>query len=276
MTPAGYALKSTLLDIIDIYDVNRKECARILLEFPKWTPPGTFRPKPNPPPGIQVPDPVPGKDWQLENTIVDNVLGSMFALPDSRQTSMYYIALITELCKLSPSTVGPAVGKSIRKLYGFLGDGLDVEVGHKFAEWFSVHMSNFNFQWVWKEWFVSAFHTCFVLFMGGFKDTRSPTLISKSKAHIYEESSRIRDQARVLRSNFSHAARGSPKPSGSDPARSSPRSRLRVRRSRFVPDLPLNRRSLNHSWRYPRQLIHTTMPLNPFSLYCVAVQKWKT
>jgi nuclear cap-binding protein subunit 1 len=154
MTPAGYALKSTLLDIIDIYDVNRKECARILLEFPKWTPPGTFRPKPNPPQGIQIPDPVPGKDWQLENTVVDNVLGSMYALPDSRQKSMYYIALITELCKLSPSTVGPAVGKSIRKLYGLLGDGLDVEVGHKFADWFSAHMSNFNFQWVWKEWFV--------------------------------------------------------------------------------------------------------------------------
>lgn len=154
MTPAGYALKSTLLDIIDIYDVNRKECARILLEFPKWTPPGTFRPKPNPPSGIQLPDPVPGKDWQLENTVLDNILGSMYALPDSRQRSMYYIALITELCKLSPSTVGPAVGKSIRKLYGLLGDGLDVEVGHKFAEWFSAHMSNFNFQWVWKEWSV--------------------------------------------------------------------------------------------------------------------------
>lgn len=154
MTPAGYALKSTLLDIIDIYDVNRKECARILLEFPKWTPPGTFRPKSNPPPGIELPDPVPGKDWQLENTVVDNILGSMYALPDSRQRSMYYISLITELCKLSPPTVGPAVGKSIRKLYGFLGDGLDVEVGHRFAEWFSAHMSNFNFQWVWKEWFV--------------------------------------------------------------------------------------------------------------------------
>ena len=157
MTPAGYALKSTLLDIVDIYEVNRKECARILLEFPKWTPPGTFRPKPNPPPGVQIPDPVPGKDWQLENTIVDNILGSMYALPDSRQRSMYYIALITELCKLSPPTVGPAVGKSIRKLYGFLGDGLDVEIGHKFADWFSVHMSNFNFQWVWNEWCVFIF-----------------------------------------------------------------------------------------------------------------------
>lgn len=55
---------------------------------------------------------------------------------------------------MSPQTVGPAVGKSIRKCYTYLVEGLDVEVGRRFAEWFSVHMSNFNFQWVWKEWFV--------------------------------------------------------------------------------------------------------------------------
>ena len=54
--------------------------------------------------------------------------------------------------KAQPQAVGPAVGKSIRKLYALLADGLDVEVAHRFAEWFAVHMSNFNFQWVWKEW----------------------------------------------------------------------------------------------------------------------------
>ena len=67
---------------------------------------------------------------------------------------MYYISLIAELCKLSPSTVGPALGKSIRKLYGSLSDGLDVDLCRRFSEWFATHMSNFGFQWVWKEWFV--------------------------------------------------------------------------------------------------------------------------
>ncbi|KAF5337352.1 hypothetical protein D9611_002853, partial [Ephemerocybe angulata] len=69
-------------------------------------------------------EPAPGKDWQLESTIIE----------------------------LSPSTVGPAVGKSIRRLYTSLADGLDVEAARRFAEWFAVHMSNFGFQWVWKEW----------------------------------------------------------------------------------------------------------------------------
>jgi nuclear cap-binding protein subunit 1 len=67
------------------------------------------------------------------------------------------MALITELCKLSPQTVGPAVGKSIRKIYSYCANGLDVEVLRRFAEWFSAHMSNFGFQWVWKEWFVPSF-----------------------------------------------------------------------------------------------------------------------
>ena len=81
-------------------------------------------------------------------------LGAYLILPESSSKSIYYTSLITELCKLSPSTVGPAVGKSIRKLYISLSEGLDVEVARRFAEWFAVHMSNFGFQWVWKEWCV--------------------------------------------------------------------------------------------------------------------------
>ena len=80
------------------------------------------------------------------------ILGAFLVLPETAHKSIYHISLITELCKLSPSTVGPAVGKSIRRLYNSLADGLDVDVARRFAEWFAVHMSNFGFQWVWKEW----------------------------------------------------------------------------------------------------------------------------
>lgn len=79
-TPAGYAIKSTMLDIIDIYEVNRKEAARILLEYPKWAPEGTFKPKGNAPAGVPVPEPVPGKDWQLESTVIEVVLSLMFVI----------------------------------------------------------------------------------------------------------------------------------------------------------------------------------------------------
>jgi len=165
-----------LLDIIEIFEVNRKECARLLIEYPKWTVKGTFKPRPGDPTEASDRIPLPGRDWQLESTLIEvllsimrvcyvsfifigiwpnqTVLGSQFLLPESPIKPVYYIALITELCKLSPQTVGPAVGKSIRKLYGYCANGLDVEVLRHFSEWFSVHMSNFGFQWVWKEWSV--------------------------------------------------------------------------------------------------------------------------
>lgn len=92
----------------------------------------------------------------VDNFFKQTVLGAYLMLPESSKKSIYYIALITELCKLSPSTVGPAVGKSIRKLYTSLSDGLDVEAARRFAEWFAVHMSNFGFAWVWKEWCVQG------------------------------------------------------------------------------------------------------------------------
>jgi nuclear cap-binding protein subunit 1 len=76
----------------------------------------------------------------------------MFVLPNPKHKSVYYTALITEICKLSAATVGPSVGKSIRQIYQLLGNGLDVEIARRFADWFAVHMSNFNYQWVWKEW----------------------------------------------------------------------------------------------------------------------------
>ena len=53
--------------MIDIFEVNRKECARLLLEYPKWTLPGTFKPKTGAPPQ----SPVEGKGWDLENTLIE-------------------------------------------------------------------------------------------------------------------------------------------------------------------------------------------------------------
>jgi len=33
-------------------------------------------------------------------------------------------------------------------------EGLDNEIARRAAEWFAVHLSNFGFQWMWKEWYV--------------------------------------------------------------------------------------------------------------------------
>ena len=66
-TPVGFILRSNLIDILDIFEVNRKECARLLLEYPKWTLSGTFKSKPDAPPQA----PAEGKGWDLENTLIE-------------------------------------------------------------------------------------------------------------------------------------------------------------------------------------------------------------
>lgn len=68
-TASGYAVRSALLDIIDIFEVNRKECVRLLMEYPKWTLPGTFKAKPGAP--VKAEDEDLEKDWQLESTIIE-------------------------------------------------------------------------------------------------------------------------------------------------------------------------------------------------------------
>lgn len=61
-------VRSALLDIIDIFEVNRKECARLLMEYPKWSLPGTFKPKPGAPVNTEDES---GNKWQLESTIIE-------------------------------------------------------------------------------------------------------------------------------------------------------------------------------------------------------------
>jgi len=70
-TPPGYAVRADLLDIIEIFEVNRKECARLLVEYPKWAVKGTFKPRPGDPTEASDRIPIPGRDWQLESTFIE-------------------------------------------------------------------------------------------------------------------------------------------------------------------------------------------------------------
>ncbi|QRV73093.1 eukaryotic translation initiation factor 4G [Ceratobasidium sp. AG-Ba] len=150
-TPLGYTLRTLFIDMINIYEVNRKEGARILMDVHRWLSIGTFRPE-----GDRE-----ATGIVLQNCLIEAILSQLFHLPRPTLKLVYHAALINELCKLSPQTVGPAVGKSFRRLYNLLasddpvGDGmagLDVALAALYAEWFALHMSNFGFAWVWKEW----------------------------------------------------------------------------------------------------------------------------
>ena len=67
-TPLGYSVIQLISDVIDIFEVNRKECARLLLELPKWLPSGTFKQRPGVPTEVGSAE---GPTWQLESCIME-------------------------------------------------------------------------------------------------------------------------------------------------------------------------------------------------------------
>ncbi|GAA6063502.1 hypothetical protein JCM10212_004764 [Sporobolomyces blumeae] len=164
---AGNTLRSLIADVVNLYEVNRKEAAQVLLELPRWIKEGTFK-SPTKPKRDEDDDMAPeeeqqGPGWSLENLIVETIFNCILAVPAPQHPLAYYHSLLTELCRLSPQTIAPSLGKSVRKLYASLGndDGEGGKVGSpvldsagikRFADWFSVHLSNFGFMWGWGDW----------------------------------------------------------------------------------------------------------------------------
>ncbi|KAG0150049.1 hypothetical protein CROQUDRAFT_652715 [Cronartium quercuum f. sp. fusiforme G11] len=149
-TADGVLLRTLVHDIIDLFEVNRKECARILLDLPRWVGRGTFKSKGS---QAQEKEKIEGPSWILEHTLVETIVSSIFGMPTPPiRPPVYYTSLIAELCRLSPATVAPALGKAMRRLFGNLPDVLEPEGIRRFADWFAVHLSNFGFLWVWKDW----------------------------------------------------------------------------------------------------------------------------
>ena len=68
-----------MLDTVEIFEVNRKECARLLIEYPKWTVKGTFKPRPGDPAEASDRKPIPGRDWQLESTLIEVLFSLLLA-----------------------------------------------------------------------------------------------------------------------------------------------------------------------------------------------------
>jgi nuclear cap-binding protein subunit 1 len=153
-TPQGWTLRSLTLDIIHIFEVNRKECAKILLELHRSFSRNTFKPIAK---SSEADDSDANQSTlSLESLIVSTILSSLITLPSSTFDSIYYGSVITELCKMSPNTVAPPVGRAVRRIFSMLGaEGLDVEVSRRISDWFATHLSNFGFQWMWKEWYVT-------------------------------------------------------------------------------------------------------------------------
>uniref|UniRef100_A0A2K6SDU8 Nuclear cap-binding protein subunit 1 n=1 Tax=Saimiri boliviensis boliviensis TaxID=39432 RepID=A0A2K6SDU8_SAIBB len=80
----------------------------------------------------------PGKNKiPLNYHIVEVIFAELFQLPAPPHIDVMYTTLLIELCKLQPGSLPQVVSFPL-----FL----------KFINWFSHHLSNFQFRWSWEDW----------------------------------------------------------------------------------------------------------------------------
>ena len=143
-------LRDSLVDTINLLDFNRIATAKFLIDVDCYFTPHTFVKRATPFDRLrELPQDRP--TWKPEDVVVDAVFSQLYQLPTPEHKLVYYHSVLTECCKIAPAAIAPSLGRAIRFLYRGL-EVMDLDLSHRFLDWFSHHLSNFGFTWKWSEW----------------------------------------------------------------------------------------------------------------------------
>ncbi|XP_060904528.1 nuclear cap-binding protein subunit 1 [Labrus mixtus] len=122
-----YVIEENLQCIIQTHWRERKTCAAQLLSYP-------------------------GKNKiPLNYHIVEVIFGELFQLPCPPHIDVMYTTLLIELCKLQPGSLPQVLAQATEMLYMRL-DTMNTSCIDRLINWFSHHLSNFQFRWSWDDW----------------------------------------------------------------------------------------------------------------------------
>lgn len=147
---AASLIRDAIVDTVDLLDFNRDAAAKFLIELDSYWSLDTFAKRGTP--FDKFRDVVGDKVmYKSEDMIIDAIFSQLFKLPVPEHKLVYYHALITSCCKLAPQAIAPSLGRAIRNIYTSL-HAMDLELSSRFLDWFTHHLSNFEFRWRWSEW----------------------------------------------------------------------------------------------------------------------------
>lgn len=151
---ASTVIRDVIVDSIDLSNMNRNHAAELLIELDCYWAPKTFAKRAT---AINKLKNIPEgqSTWKPEDMALDAVFSQLLQLPAPEHKLIYYHAVVTEACKLAANAIAPTLGRSIRYLFKNL-EILDLELQYRFLDWFSHHLSNFDFRWKWNEWYGKA------------------------------------------------------------------------------------------------------------------------
>ncbi|KAI1175446.1 MIF4G like-domain-containing protein [Nemania sp. FL0916] len=147
---ASTVIRDAMLDTINVLHFNRNATARFLIDADCYFAPGTFIKRATPFDRLREMD-GDRSSWKPEDVAVDAVFSQLFQLPGPEHKLVYYHSVLTEACKIAPAAIAPSLGRAIRYCYQNI-HRLDLELSHRFSDWFTHHLSNFGFMWKWAEW----------------------------------------------------------------------------------------------------------------------------
>ncbi|CAN9389070.1 unnamed protein product [Alternaria alternata] len=147
---ASSLVRDAIVDTINQLDFNREMVAKFLVDVDCYWSVDIFAKRGSPFDKFRelVGDKV---QYKSEDMIIDAIFSQLFKLPSAEHKLVYYHALITQCCKVAPAAIAPSLGRAIRTIYKNL-PMMDLELGYRFLDWFSHHLSNFEFRWRWTEW----------------------------------------------------------------------------------------------------------------------------
>ncbi|KAJ3178861.1 Nuclear cap-binding protein subunit 1 [Gaertneriomyces sp. JEL0708] len=138
---ARYILNDMVNDVVALFSHNHKETTRILYYLNNWLNAEYLK----------------NAEYNHMASIVEQLFANLFSLPVPAERKMYYTTLLIDLVREDLERVPKVLGRAVRTLFSRLDSsdgtgGMDVELIQRFAEWFSIHLSNYGFVWKWADW----------------------------------------------------------------------------------------------------------------------------